>query len=246
MSTNETTNSGAESKSNSATAESTKPKEGDAETTSHFWVCSSQFLESSIILTGLPGADGRATFELLDCDGALVNKIELQYAAGRPETFELDQLMGGCKIESGMAHGHLFVSSSPGTSHYLRMQSRSQAVLVGESSVISSRRSGFFPVSFSPKKCSFLTLVNLTTSETTVKCRLFCGKRMPEAYLILPPLGSRVMLLATQFAEYIPQDETDLVPGYNRLTVGGEHSIAAQLIEKISRGQDGDVFTAVS
>src|SRR4051812_34599375 len=82
----------------------------EGEDKSHFWMCSSPFVESALFMVPRTDCAGSACLEVFDCDGARVNEIECSFPPGEVGSLELDQLMGSCKLESGIKHAYLRVS----------------------------------------------------------------------------------------------------------------------------------------
>ena len=116
------------------------------ESQADFWICSSSFLESALFMVPNSEAAGSVRLELYDCDGARINDVECSFPPGEVGAIELDQLLGSCKLESGVKHAHLRVISS-GASPRLRMFSKTGGLIVGEPAKISGKRPTFFPLS---------------------------------------------------------------------------------------------------
>ena len=215
------------------------------ERVAHFWVCSSPFIESALFMVPQTQGVGSVRLELFDCDGGRINEVECSYPPGEVGVLELDQLLGACKLESGVKHAHIKVVSN-GVTPQLRMFSKTGAFLVGEPVEISSKRPTFFPLSFHERRVSYLCLVNQEDREVTIKCRLFCAKRMPEAYSVVPAFGSRMICLNTEFKDYLPIEGETLVPAYVRVSTGADNGCGIQLLEQVISSGAETYFGSVS
>lgn len=76
--------------------------------TGHFWVCAYPFVETTLFLVpAFPFDSTTATassIELYDADGNLSNELQVEFPKGQVAIVELDTIMGGCKLESGLKH----------------------------------------------------------------------------------------------------------------------------------------------
>ncbi len=222
----------------------------------HFWISSYPFFESTLIL--LPGSprtldapkpiDGQrmsVALRVYDADGALVNDAQLEFPSNELQFFELEPLLGACKLESGMKHAHLVVESEEGTGVYCRMHTRESAALLGEPISVTPTQGTFFPLTFASDRANLLCLVNRGESEATLRCRLFVGKRSPEASWAVPAFASRVVNVEAEFREYALTEEGAQLQAYLRLgTKAGD--LGVQLIERTDGPKEAGFFTAVS
>ncbi len=217
--------------------------------TSHFWVCAYPFVETTLFLVPpFPFEEAftlPTSIELYDADGNLSNEVQVEFPKGQVGIVELDTIMGGCKLESGMKHGHLVVRSPAGSSPYLRMHTREGAALMGEPAVLGADRSTFFPLTLDEGRSYYLTVVNHGKAQAALKCRLFCAKRSPETLISIPPLGSRVLSLDNEFAEYSTESGKQL-QAYIRLSTKSDTVLGVQLVERTEGKNDGGIFYAVS
>jgi len=214
---------------------------------SHFWVSSYPFFETTLLVARAPGVcpePSRAFF--YDSDGALFNEVVIDFNQGAVGILELEQFLGGCKIEGGLKHAHLEVRSSPGASHYCRMHTRSGACLVGEAQAVSFRKATFFPIYLAESRSVLLTLVNHTTSVGNVRCRLYFGKRLPEMSYDIAPLGCRVISINTEFMDYLGGEAALNTLAYLRVSSTSDFDCGAQIIEVISHEKDGDILSSIS
>lgn len=218
---------------------------------SHFWVATFPFFETTIFIAPAiaspPSAPSRV--RLFDADGGLVNDATVEVEPGRIGVFELEQLFGAAKLESGFRHGYLEVDSPAGTRHLCRLHNRSGGVFYPEASELSTLRTVFSPVSFATGFDQVVCLVNRGEGPGIVKIRLFVGKRTPESFVEVPPHGSRLVSLGTEFGSYIGSLGYDPIPGYVRISVKGEGRLGVQLLQRVqSRDErsDGDLFAVVS
>lgn len=217
--------------------------------TSHFWVCAYPFVETSLFV--VPPSPFEEPFavptsiELYDADGSLANELQVEFPKGQVGIVELDTIMGGCKLESGLKHAHMVVRSASGSSAYLRMHTREGAALIGEPAVLGADRSTFFPMTLDEGRNYYLTVVNHGKAQAALKCRLFCAKRSPETLISIPPLGSRVLSLDNEFSEYSTENGKQ-VQAYIRLSTKSETVLGVQLVERTEGKNDGGIFYSVS
>ena len=87
-------------------------------------------------------------------------------------------------------------------------------------------------VVFAGDRANLLGVLNLSTAEASMRCRLLCGKRTPETTLSVPPLGARLLSLETEFPELAATPEDRQVRAYVRITCRNEQEIAVQLLER--------------
>lgn len=220
-----------------------------ASITNHFWVCAYPFVETTLFLVPPFPFEGAITqpsaIELYDADGALSNEVHVEFPRGQVGIVELDSIMGGCKLESGLKHAHMVVRSAAGSSPYLRMHTREGAALIGEPAVLGADRSSFFPLTMDEGRSYYLTAVNHGKAQAALKCRLFCAKRSPETLISIPPLGARVLSLDNEFAEYSSEAGKQL-QAYIRLSTKSDTTLGVQLVERTEGKNDGGIFYSVS
>ena len=154
--------------------------------------------------------------------------------------------MGDCKLEGGFRHGHLVLRAPTGASHYLRMHSREGAALIGEPAALAPERSSFFPMTIDDGRSYYLALVNHSKNPAAMKCRLFCAKRSPETMFTIPPMGSRLVSLATQFAEYAELESGKQLQAYVRVSTKSDTTVGVQLIERLEGKSEAGFFYSVS
>ncbi|MDC0358234.1 hypothetical protein OAO01_05400 [Oligoflexia bacterium] len=225
----------------------------DPEVRSHFWVCSFPFFETTLFI--LPPVCSEessctSTFESLvsffDADGSLINEVSVVVPKAEIGVLEVDQCMGSCKLEGGLKHGHIVVTSAPGSKHFCRMHTGEGAALLGEPTVLQKEQSNFFPLTFSEEKSSFLCVVNHGEEEAHLKCRLFLGKRTPDFSCSVPAFGSRVFNVESEFSEYTDISEGQLIQAYLRLSSRGSQPVGVLLVERTDNEKDKGIFTSVT
>lgn len=242
-------------------------------TRTHFWVTSQPFCDAVLFLTPqqIPVDPDISTPEfspaiirIFDCDGGVVNEAQCGSANGAPVVFELDALLEGCKLESGLRHGHLMIEHDSSMRPTLRLQNRGGAVLSAASMPVDGDRAMFSPVTLAPERASLLTIVNFGAAAAEVRVRLMVGNRNPDMLHTVPPFGSRVICLEQEFRAALTQDfnkasSRRAVPatpgaqepfaetrGYVRVSVRNGQTVGIQLVESIDRGEQGTVFNALS
>ena len=226
--------------------------------TSHFWVGSHPFFDSTLLVAppfpNLISEDGETKIEsvaiepsqiqIYDPDGYVVNELTFLFPQSAPGVLELDQLMAECKMESGMKHGHMVVHSPYRTQHACRIHTREGGAFMGEPSVVNSKRSAFFPITFAEDRSSLLCVVNYGEELARLRCRLYCGSRTPEAIVAVPGMGSRVISIPAQFPEYGEIEPGKYLQAYVRLGTQGESRLGVQAIERTETKENG-LFNAV-
>jgi hypothetical protein len=218
--------------------------------TSHFWVCAYPFVETTLFIVPPHPRDSAigvaSKAELYDADGGVANEVELSFPPSQVGMLEMDTIMGGCKLESGLKHGHLVVQTAPGFSTYLRMHTREGGALLGEPASLGSDRSTFFPLTMDEGRNYYLAIVNHGKAQAHLKCRLFCAKRSPETLISVPALGSRIVSLESQFPDYSAADVGKQLQAYVRLSTKSDTVLGVQLLERVEAKKDTGIFYAVS
>jgi hypothetical protein len=222
-------------------------KNGEAgQVTSTFWVSTYPFFESTLCvvppvpLQAINDAGFPIDVAIYDPDGAELNSARLVASPIQPTTIDLDQFLGGCKIESGLKHAQVVVTSAAGSLHTCRIHSRESGSFMGPMMWFNNDRAAFLPVTFSVERSYLAAFSNGTTAETAVRCKLICGKRAPETILTLPPRGSRIVSLSSTFPEFASVEGAATTQAYLRLTTRSEGGVGVQLIERTEiSGSDG-------
>lgn len=208
------------------------------ETTSHFWVAAPPLYSSTLLVA--PGIDtsgqGRAQtrLEIFDLDGTQVNSVEVEFPASEVGFVELEPFTAALKMQGGVVHGHLKVTSPPGTRHLIRQTIGSSVVLYQDPVPVASRESSFIPVVIGGRREHMVVLVNAGEEEGQIACRLFYANRSPEWTLTVPANGSRVLSLENELLASADQKvwEKGAVQAYVRLSGKQQSPIAGHLIER--------------
>lgn len=241
-------------------------------TRTHFWITSQPFCEALLFLvpqtatTALTGCTqdvSPALLRLFDCDGGVVNEVHCSSVTGAPVVLELEALLEGCKLESGLRHGHLMIEHDASVSPALRLQNRGGAVVSGASSPVDKDHAMFSPVTLGSDRASLLTLVNFGAGVAEVRVRLMVGNRNPDMVQSLPAFGSRVICLEHEFRQALMADFSKAAVrkvagaaetadpftetrGYVRVSVRNDQTVGVQLVESRARPEQGTVFSALS
>jgi hypothetical protein len=208
------------------------------ETTSHFWVAAPPLYSSTLLVA--PGVDtsgqGRAQtrLEIFDLDGTQVNSVDVEFPASEVGFVELEPFTSALKMQGGVAHGHLKVTSPPGTRHLFRQTIGSSVVLYQDPVPVASRESSFIPVVIGGRREHMVVLVNAGEEEGQIACRLFYANRSPEWTLTVPAHGSRVLSLENELLASADQKvwEKGAVQAYVRFSGKQQSPIAGHLIER--------------
>lgn len=209
------------------------------ETTSHFWVAAPPLFSSTLLVaTGDDGASvGRAKtqLELFDLDGVQVNSVEVEFPAGQVGVVELEPFTAALKMQGGVAHGHLKVTSPIGTRHLYRQTIGSSVMVYQDPVSVKNRESSFIPVVIGGRREHMLVLVNSGEEEGQIACRLFYGNRSPEWTLTVPANGSRVLSIENDMVTSTDQKawEKGALQAYLRFTGKQQSPISGQIIERM-------------
>jgi hypothetical protein len=227
-----------------------------------FWVSTFPFFESTLFVAPPfvdrsacgAGEETTGTFvassvTLFDADGGVVNEFTVEVEPGRVGIVELDQFLGGCKLESGLRHAQMRVVSPPGTRQLCRLHGRAGAQIVEESSRLTRQRSVFFPVRLAPQLEHVVCFINLGGEPAVAKCRLLVGNRTPEVFVEVPANGARLLSLTTEFGDFGAGGGGDGAQAYVRLSTKGDAVLGAQVLQRVvARDErvDNDAYTLVS
>ena len=218
-------------------------------TTTHFWVASYPFFESTLFVLAPSATDQQgelsSSIRIYDPDGAEINEISVGFRGAGVGVFELEQFLEACKLESGLKHAHVVVTSPFATRHWCRIHTRQGAAMLGEPVTVCDSEGAFFPITFARDRACLLCFVNYGEETARVRCRLFCGKRTPETFVAVPRLGARILVLQAQFPEFASIDEGRQLQAYVRLSTQEGQSVGVQLVENLNASKDGGVFSAV-
>lgn len=225
-----------------------QPKSADPKLeAAHFWVVSSRYLQSALLLTpplSLIQANYQVSLELFDADGCRAGSMQAEFPAGQLGVIELDPLMSGCKFESGMRHGRVRIECAQGARVVCRYFSSDSVSLAESASALSLDRSTFFPLHFSGDRSEILAVMNSGSELLDVRCRLFVGKRSPEVVWSVPAGGTRLFDLREEFSSLLEAEPA--VRGYVRISTKSIEGGALQFIERQIGAQRRDLFQVVN
>ena len=223
------------------------------ETTSHFWVAAPPLFSSTLLVaTGNDSVgSGRAKtqVEIFDLDGSQVNSVEVEFPAGEVGFVELEPFTSALKMQGGVAHGHLKVTSPVGTRHLYRQTIGTSVVLYQDPAPVHNRESSFIPVVIGGRREHMLVLVNAGEEEGQIACRLFYGNRSPEWTLTVPGNGSRVLSIENELLAAADQKawEKGALPAYIRFTGKHQSPIAGHIIERtLGESPEQDLYRCLS
>lgn len=180
--------------------------------------------------------DEACGLKFFDPDGRLINEAEIGAPRGVITEFELSPFLGGLSIESGMMHGQLEVASDCST--YLHASSESRAAIIPPLEPRSDGVMTMYPIKLGAEE-SCVTIANFSQSEAVVKAKLLIGNRSPEIAVTLPPRGTRVFSIQSEFQEVIG-DKSGYA--YIRLQAGFDVSIGSVLWSGVERNSLGLIF----
>jgi hypothetical protein len=222
------------------------------ETTSHFWVAAPPLFSSALLVgTGDDAAGAgraRAHLEIFDLDGNQVNSVDVEFPSHEVGFVELEPFISGLKMQGGVAHGHLKVTSPAGTRHLYRQTIGTSVVLYQDPSPVQNRESSFLPVVIGGRREHMLVLVNTGEEEGQIACRIYYGNRSPEWTLSVPGNGSRVVSLESELLASTDQKtwEKGAIQAYVRFTGKHQSPIGGQIIERtLGESPDQDLYRSL-
>jgi hypothetical protein len=222
---------------------------------SHFWVAGKPFFSSTIFVapcsvvppssaTEPPSAlteehlkvkPCATTLDFFDADGAKTNTVEIEFPADEVGLIELEPFMAGIKVEGGVQHSHLAITSPAGTRHLCRLSNGVGVALVQDPLMVRSRESSFIPLVLSAQKEQMLAFVNAGGESAQVSCRLFYGNRSPEWNFVVAPFGAK--LVSIQEELLASQDDRSWEKGstqaYVRITARHQACISCLIVERV-------------
>jgi hypothetical protein len=223
------------------------------ETTSHFWVAAPPLYSSTLLVAAGSdvGAGGRikTDLEIFDLDGTQVNSVQVEFPAGEVGIIELEPYTSALKMQGGVAHGHVKVTSPVGTRHLCRQMIGSSVALYQDPAHINYRESAFLPLIVGGRREHMLVLVNSGEEESQVACRLFYGNRSPEWALAVPGNGSRIISVENDLLATTDDRawEKGALQSYLRLTGRHQSPIAGHIIERtLGESPDQDSYRCLT
>lgn len=214
---------------------------------SNFWISSFPYFSSTLLLSssGL-FAESEHQFLFFDPDGEIVNEVTCSFEPGQCNSLELDTFLESCKLEAGLKHCHLQVTSPPGTRHQLRIHSKESACFSGPAVPVSANQGGFFPLVLTRDRSFLLGIINRSDVEGNLRVRLFAGSRAPETTCLVPARGARIVSIPAEFPSYIPEGAGKHQQAYLRMGTTSDSILGVQLIERNDTIGDRETYSSVS
>jgi len=213
--------------------------------TTHFWVSTYPFFQTSLHILA-EEEEKPTSVTLYDPDGREINQLSILYPPFSVGTIEMDEMMGACKLESGLKHAHLVVTTPRNHSCMCRLNGYNTSVILGRCAAITSEYPGFLPIHLSESRTPLIALVNQTPLDTNVRCKLFTGTRALEVIRNVPGNGVRLISLKGDFKDLV---ESIKLPtfGYLKLIVREtDASIGVQLVEQSKEEKVGNIFSSLT
>ena len=208
------------------------------ETTSHFWVAAPPLFSTTLFVGTSSDVEqksqARSVIEIFDVEGTKVNTVEVEFPAGEVGVIEMEPFVAGLKMQGGVAHGHLSISSPLGTRHLCRQSIGGNVALYQDPVPVRQKESSFVPVVVGGRREHMVALVNHGAEEGQIACRLFYGNRSPEWTVTVPGNGSRLLFLEGDFLATSDDRvwEKGAVQAYVRFSGKQTSPIAAHIIER--------------
>jgi hypothetical protein len=220
-----------------------------------FWVASSNFFETSLIFYPVYNASFlskenpqnlqlTAEIDIYDCDGKQVNNLNCSFDPNKISVLEVASLIEGFKFEAGIKHGLVEIKTQGNLDIQCRLNSHSNAALMGNLLEISKYQKGFLPLRLGEANNVLVVVANLSRDVNNIKGKLFLGKRSPEISLELPSGSVRVLSLASEFAECL-ENKSYSSPGYLRITSKNDLPFAVQILESVKGSRDEEFYSSI-
>lgn len=209
-----------------------------AETTSHFWVAAPPLFSTTLFVATPSDGDnhGRVhtSIEVFDVEGVKVNTVNVEFPEGEVGVLEMEPFIAALKMQGGVAHGHVKVTSPTGTRHLCRQSIGGSVALYADPAPVHQRENSFLPVVIGGRREHMLVLVNHGAEEGQIACRLFYANRSPEWTITVPGNGCRLLsvegeLLATTDDKVW---EKGSIQAYLRFTGRQASPIAGHIVER--------------
>ena len=175
--------------------------------------------------------------------------MQVEFPAGEVGIIELEPYTSALKMQGGVAHGHVKVTSPPGTRHLCRQMIGSSVTLYQDPVQIHYRESSFLPLIVGGRREHMLVLVNAGEEEAQIACRLFYGNRSPEWALAVPGNGSRIISVENDLLATTDDRawEKGALQSYLRLTGRHQSPIAGHIIERtLGESPDQDSYRCLT
>ena len=209
--------------------------------TSHFWIANPPFSSSTLLVAAPPGMAGEqggctaTNLSIFDVDGEKVNEVTVEFPAGEVGVIELEPFCQSLKLQGGVAHGHLAVSSPEGTRHVCRQSIGGSVSLLQDPVVTKGRENSFTPLIIGARREHQVVLVNASSESAQVAIRLFYGNRAPEWNVEVPGNASRLISLETELLQSTEDAswEKGAIQAYMRISPRLQASVTCHLIERV-------------
>jgi hypothetical protein len=224
-----------------------------SDVTSHFWIAGEPFFSTTLLVApgdGL-GHEGRSTslLEIYDVDGVRVNSVEVEFPADQVGVIELEPFIGSLKMQGGVRHGHLAITSPAHSRHVCRHALQQHVSLSRSPTVVRSRESCFIPLIVGGQREHLVALVNAGLETAQVTLRMFYGNRSPEWNLTLAPNGCKVLALEGELLADADDKAWEKGPlqSYIRLSARHQTLFTCQVFERIpGEAPEHDIFRCVT
>jgi hypothetical protein len=226
---------------------------GVGDVTSHFWVAGAPFFSTTLLVVPALGDDGDVrtvtTLEFFDVDGVKTNSVEVEFPSEEVGIIELEPFAANLKMEGGVQHGHVAISSPSGTKHLCRLSIGQNACMLPEPLLLRARESCFLPVVLASRREHMLVMVNAGLETAQISARLFYGHRSPEWNLTVPPNGAKLVPMEDELLSSADEKGWDkgTVQGYLRLSSRHQAAITCFMIERMAgEAVDQDVYRCLT
>jgi hypothetical protein len=226
---------------------------GVGDVTNHFWVAGEPFF-STTVMVAVPdptAASGRllTVLDIFDSEGTKVNSVEVESPANEVSVVQLEPFIGALKMQAGIRHGRLAVTSPQGSRQLCRHGLGPEISLIHEPLVVRSRESCFVPIVIGGQRQHLVALVNSSHETAQLSLRLFYAQRSPEWSISIPAQGSRVVMLESELLTDADDRawEKGPIQAYIRLSARHQTYFTCQIFEQVPGERvEHDTFRCVT
>jgi hypothetical protein len=196
---------------------------------SHFWICTSSFLDSTLVLASGKDA-GETTLAVIDPFGKPCNRLVVTTNQLEPVVLDAEALLGNVSFDRGIRHGQVVVTHPASVSVVVRYSSLESGCFSPAATPIPHQGGVVFPVRADPVLNSIIYLMNFSsTEESSARVRAYIKNRSPEVFVTLPPGGVKLIMVEEEFKDLLAGEDGSM--GYVRI-LSRAGTLGAGLLER--------------
>ena len=200
---------------------------------SNFWVGTTEEFQTAIcFVPNSNSVDNSHIATVYDCSGQIVSETKITFPQNKIGFFEVDAILGDCKITQGVRQAHLKITSEINTDYQIFITGKDKEYNCSEKQKVAREYVAFFPLRISNTTSSNLVFCNNSKFPATIKCRLFTGTRTPEIDFKIPENGTALKKIETEFEEFLDLTAGKITQGYIRILTSSSAELSVSLIEE--------------